>query len=681
MRRRLLDTHGFLVDPALAPSQNAALQLGVMPPWLYFSRPVNLAYHNLCSDTGKVAPNFRALLGLGLNFCLRTPYCSGPNDPDSERFRRDLHTRIFFAGSPPLPENRLFIRSNWHPPSENVPIEFRARVTHFILTAKKLFNRKRHPSNLLPNQRLALNTLRQNNELIIWKTDKNLGPAIIERDVYIQRALSDHLLDATTYRQLSDCEANGRINAVRLILESFIKEFFAPPFVGMDGPRRQSVATFLSRSISSVRDPFGYFYLLAKVHKTPWSTRPIISCSGSILQGLGRWVDGELQRICSHLPFALSGSFQLVNSFHSLNTVEAPLPPSTRFFTCDAVSMYTNIDTGHALFEIEEWLRYSNSGRLAAHDVNISALMKALNIVMTHNVFRFGDTNWIQHSGTAMGAPPAPMYATLYFAIREERIVPLFPELLFYRRFIDDGFGIWIPSPHSDSVTDTARFENFQQKFRRWGRLDWTFSLRSTSVDFLDVTISLTSDFRIETSLFEKALNLYLYLPPHSAHPPGVLMGLILGMVLRIHRLTLCPLQRQTALRNFYRRLRARGYLPQALNPIFERAVLRASQRIAPSDPGPLQPPPMFYHVPFHPCDPPSREIQRVFRRCLLEPSGEPRLPELRSASNQPFGAERLVVAYSRPRNLGNHLARRRLNPLGTPVSSFLASGRPPDGS
>jgi hypothetical protein len=55
---------------------------------------------------------------------------------------------------------------------------------------------------------------------------------------------------------------------------------------------------------------------------------------------------------------------------------------------------------------------------------------------MTHDVFKFGDTFWVQLSGTAMGAPPAPNYATLYF--------PQHLNLLYYGRYIDDGLGIWI---------------------------------------------------------------------------------------------------------------------------------------------------------------------------------------------------------------------------------------------
>ena len=65
--------------------------------------------------------------------------------------------------------------------------------------------------------------------------------------------------------------------------------------------------------------------------------------------------------------------------------------------------MYTNIDTKHALEEITQFLQ-SYSHPL----VNVKALLQALRIIMTHNLFKFGDTFWVQLTGTAMGAPPAP---------------------------------------------------------------------------------------------------------------------------------------------------------------------------------------------------------------------------------------------------------------------------------
>jgi hypothetical protein len=52
--------------------------------------------------------------------------------------------------------------------------------------------------------------------------------------------------------------------------------------------------------------------------------------------------------------------------------------------------------------------------------------MIALNIIMKHNFLKFGDSNWLQLTGTAMGTPSAPMYATLYFGIHEQEM-KIFP--------------------------------------------------------------------------------------------------------------------------------------------------------------------------------------------------------------------------------------------------------------
>ena len=290
---------------------------------------------------------------------------------------------------------------------------------------------------------------------------------------------------------------------------------------------------FLTRSLNTIKDPFSYFYLLAKIHKTPWATRPIVSCSGSILHGLGRWVDDRLQIICRHLPYALRSSTDLVTALAALG----PLPATATMFTCDAVSMYTNIDTQHALNEIKTFLMTSPIPQ--QEGVDARALLAALHIIMEHNVFQFGDMHWIQLSGTAMGTPPAPMYATLYFAIYEARILPKYPELKFYRRYIDDGFGIWEPDPLLPPAQTLLRWGELQADFNQYGthtgRLRWDFSLQQTTIDFLDLTIMISVGNPIDTRLYEKALNLYLYLPPASAHPPGVLKGLIYGGCCRIH--------------------------------------------------------------------------------------------------------------------------------------------------
>ncbi len=115
----------------------------------------------------------------------------------------------------------------------------------------------------------------------------------------------------------------------------------------------------------------------------------------------------------------------------------------------DAVSMYTNIHVGHALPVILNFLREHPIGKEIVNDkgINISCLEFVIDLVMNNNVFQFGDTYWLQLAGTAMGTPPAPDYATLYFAIFELSLIERYPEIFYYCRYIDDGFGAWEPNP------------------------------------------------------------------------------------------------------------------------------------------------------------------------------------------------------------------------------------------
>ena len=48
------------------------------------------------------------------------------------------------------------------------------------------------------------------------------------------------------------------------------------------------------------------------------------------------------------------------------------------------------------------------------------------------------------------------------------------------------------------------------------------------------MTISINNSNKIETTLFEKRLNLHLDILPHSAHPPGLLRGIVYGTLFRI---------------------------------------------------------------------------------------------------------------------------------------------------
>jgi hypothetical protein len=66
-----------------------------------------------------------------------------------------------------------------------------------------------------------------------------------------------------------------------------------------------------------------------------------------------------------------------------------------------------------------------------------------------------------------MGAPPAPAYATTYYAIHELTFLALYP-IRFYKRYIDDLIEVWRIS----SVDDLTKRNNFKQHLT-FGKLTW----------------------------------------------------------------------------------------------------------------------------------------------------------------------------------------------------------------
>ena len=619
------------------------------------------------------SPNLRALLGLGLKFIptplFPTRWSAISKTPKMSlcRLRRQIHLRSFFVNQDPLDPNspdfnpKLHTESDWEPPTD-FPPDLQDRLHHFEAALRPLYPKRCSKFNLLPTQRYALSQARLQKGLLVVACDKNLGPAVIERSRYIKMALHEHLLDETTYTPLTSEETTRFCTKIRRKFDSWLHRY--TQFLS------KQERTFLRRWADDCKEVTPYFYLLMKVHKPTLSSRPIVSCSGSLLYALGVWVDLKLQRIAAQQHTFLKSSFDLKNELLDLH-----LPPTARFFTSDAVGMYTNIRTTAALQEIGSYLR-RNAAQFA--DIPIQALMDALSIIMKNNVVRFGDTAWHQIKGCAMGTPPAPPYATLFYAIWEETLLSEFGANLFLlRRYIDDMLGIWVViNPDTDADT----WARFQSRLNDYHGLEWETSPRSLQVDFLDLTLSM-ADHRITTTLYSKPLNLYLYIPPRSAHPPGVLTGLVFGTIHRIFTLCSSPQDIRNRLQDFWNRLQARGYEHSDIYTIFTNGISHAKNHLdsATLRPDPTDTQPSFFmHVRYHPQDPPSQAIQEAWKTRVSEPSLRPALADLPvysviSKRQHRFAMDRLIVCYHRPPNLGNLLSYRKIRPDAGPlVSSYL---------
>ena len=50
-------------------------------------------------------------------------------------------------------------------------------------------------------------------------------------------------------------------------------------------------------------DPFPWFYVIIKIHKTLWATIPNISCTGSLMYPIGVCNDSKFQQVTAGIPY------------------------------------------------------------------------------------------------------------------------------------------------------------------------------------------------------------------------------------------------------------------------------------------------------------------------------------------------------------------------------------------
>ena len=448
------------------PFQNAVSNIVNTPASKYFSTS-KLAFHDL-TDQKIVPPLAKSVLGLGFKFICTPPYTTGDISPNTARFERNFQRKVFFA-TPTTPDtpnkhHKLYVKSLWSPPLSDIPTWVDARLSRFFAKLRTLFEHRKAQPNLLPFQRAALRNLRNDTNLVFPDTDKGLGPCAVTYDQYIRDALV-HLKDPTVFKQLSKEEAWAKAQ----LIENNIRSWLTSHKKAIDKDAANYIEDHLRRNRHA---PFGKFYTTYKIHKqrtpTGFPTRPVCSDVTSLPHGLGKWVDTQLQPVAKAQPSYFQDSYSLKKLLSNTD-----IPPNALLFTADAKSMYTNIRTGPALAHISHLLRQED-GR-TFHHYDTQALIEAVELVFTNNILQFGDTYWQQVSGTGMGIAPAPPWATIYYALHENRIIPRWTSnVLLYRRFIDDIIGVWVcdTCPERNNIL----WAQFKADMQQWHGLEWEFS-------------------------------------------------------------------------------------------------------------------------------------------------------------------------------------------------------------
>jgi len=285
-------------------------------------------------------------------------------------------------------------------------------------------------------------------------------------------------------------------------------------------------------------------------------------------------------------------------------------------------------------------------------------------------------------------------FATIYYSYHEEiRILPAFalrkpaspmplpmpyeeleqpleePALLLHARLIDDAIQLWDTAKLPPHIL--SNFTSHMETEMKFGILEWDVEPPAKSANFLDLTIQLEVNGSITTKTYVKDMNLHLYIPPASAHPPGVLKSLIFGNLQRYWIQNSRRSDFISIASAFYKHLRNRGYTVDMLTPPFQEAAatidnkstavtLQGEQLWDPSSATPRNK--LFVHWTYHPRDTGRQTIRQLFNETLAPVLSESRLD-----------VGHLTIAYSIPRSLGQCLTKTQLEEAPDDrVSSYI---------
>jgi hypothetical protein len=83
----------------------------------------------------------------------------------------------------------------------------------------------------------------------------------------------------------------------------------------------------------------------------------------------------------------------------------------------------------------------------------------------------------------------------------------------------------------------------------------------------------------------------------------------------------------------------------------------------------------VYFHLQFHPENPPSCAIQDLWKQHVSHPSDDAPLSQMKNLAKERVGFSKLVIAYSRPLNLQNRFSVLDIHGIyrGKKVLDYLA--------
>ena len=134
----------------------------------------------------------------------------------------------------------------------------------------------------------------------------------------------------------------------------------------------------------------------------------------------------------------------------------------------------------------------------------------------------------------------------------DRKLTEFYKQPLFYKRFIDDGFGMW-----TDGENSLKEFATYANSMYKNIKIELRYS--HTNIEFLDTLVQLENG-KLATDLYSKPPDKHLFLQWKSNHPSHTKNAVPYGLGIRIKRICQTEALYQSMRKELNSQLRQRGY-------------------------------------------------------------------------------------------------------------------------
>jgi len=293
------------------------------------------------------------------------------------------------------------------------------------------------------------------------------------------------------------------------------------------------------------------FYIIPKLHKKTLGTRPITAQHSYMLAPLSKALASILQQEVEQIAEIAKDSKHIIQQLEQFTNNEQFV-----FVTYDVEQLYPSID-------IRDAIRVLRGNVLSLRKFN-GFWTKILQLIMFNNYVHANGQIYVQQTGTATGTQVAPPFANLYLYYKFKDALSN-ENILFQSRYIDDGLLLVKSETAGREIIDALN---------NTSNLHLTSQINTNKAIYLDIEVykgmRYMRESRLDTKVYFKPTNNFLYLPFNSEHPIHQKLGIIKGEAIRCLRNSSSKTDWLWAINLIFKGLMARGYPPLTIKKVWK---------------------------------------------------------------------------------------------------------------